>query len=349
MSERRFCTKPFTTLMIDPELKARVCCDDWLSTPIGSLASNNLMEVWNSPAAQALRESIHDGTFRYCSAERCPDLVGNNLPTVADLRTTEIAELIENRTIQMRSGPREINLAHDNTCNLKCPSCRSDFIRLSRSEERDAEGVAHSLLKDALPDLRTLIITGSGDAFSSRVYRRFLQNFDAKAFPNVCIVLMTNGLLFTREMWASMSKAHSAIKGVTISVDAATEPTYEVVRGGSFSKLLDNLNFVGTLVASGEIQWFEISFVVQAENFREMPAFVLLGKKIGCTSVLFQRLILWPHMSAYETAAVHLPENQFHKEFLKLLQAPILGCDIVDFSNLINLKNGVTPEKNANY
>ena len=60
-----------------------------------------------------------------------------------------------------------------------------------------------------------------------------------------------------------------------VSVDAARQDTYEVVRrGGSFDRLCRNLDFLGGLRAERRIDLLRLDFVVQALNFREMPEFV---------------------------------------------------------------------------
>ena len=51
-----------------------VCCQNWLSKPIGNMSGQAVAEIWNGSDAQDIRRSIFDGSFRYCNGDRCPFL-----------------------------------------------------------------------------------------------------------------------------------------------------------------------------------------------------------------------------------------------------------------------------------
>ena len=76
-NDRLFCSKPFKWFEVSRgqrEGDVFACCPSWLDTPMGNLDDSSVAEVWNSTAAVAIRESILDGSFRFCSRERCPSL-----------------------------------------------------------------------------------------------------------------------------------------------------------------------------------------------------------------------------------------------------------------------------------
>jgi pyruvate-formate lyase-activating enzyme len=322
-------------MAIDANLDARLCCGDWLSTPIGSLREASPREVWHSDTAQRIRASILDGSFGFCSQEACPHLRKGTLPFLDEVKGHAFLNHPE------PGGPRILSLGYDNSCNLKCPSCRPHFINL-RGEALDrAEALQEELISERFLGAEVLIITGTGDAFASSLYRRLLRSFDPALFPGVSIEILTNGLLFTREMWASMQRAQAAITGVSVSVDAVTTDTYAVNRGGSFAKLRRNLEFLSELLREGALAWFEISFVVQQNNYREMPAFAHWGEALGCTSVLFQQVMHWEDaqsLASYSAMAVHEPGHPEHAEFLRVLRHPSLANPKVDLSNLAPLR-----------
>jgi LPS sulfotransferase NodH len=336
-----FCARPFEFLAVDAKGKLRVCCEDWLPTSIGDVRSGSPMQQWNSATAVAIRESILDGSYRFCHAKQCPDLVKGTLPPIDALsRERHRSWPRDGRTV-LEEPPRTLSLGYDPSCNLKCPTCRDDFIVLKGASFERAAAIQEVVLAELLPSARLAIITGHGDAVASRLYRSFLRRMDASKLPELRILLMTNGLTLDPIMWDSFRAAHPAIAGVSISIDAASAETYALNRGGSFDKLLRNLRFLGSLRRRGKIDFFEISFVVQANNFREMPDFVRLAQRVECSSVLFMKLIHWPGtFSAAELArrAVHEPEHPRHREFLQVLQEPILGAPGVDLSNLSDLR-----------
>jgi hypothetical protein len=336
-----FCSRPFEFFGVDAAGKIRVCCEDWLPTPIGDVRSGSPAEQWNSPTAVAVRESILDGSYRYCDSERCPALVKGALPPIQQLDRERDRRWVQNGRTVLDELPETLSLGYDPTCNLKCATCRSGIIALKGAEREWAAGVHAAVVEELMPTARQAIITGNGDALASPIYRRFLRTFDRSAFRDLRLLLMTNGLLLTARMWDSLAPAHGAIAGVSISVDAATPETYALNRGGRFEKLVDNLRFLGELQRGGEIEYLEISFVVQTNNYREMPAFVALAREVGCTSVLFMKLIHWP--GTYDEAehavrAVHARTHPLHEDFLHVLSDPSLDAPNVDLSNLSDLR-----------
>ena len=88
-----------------------------------------------------------------------------------------------------------------------------------------------------------LSITGSGDAFASITYWNYLLELSTNGIPsNVRLNILTNGVLMTENNWNSIKPLLSSIRQIEVSVDAATEPTYKIVRkNGNFKKLCQTL------------------------------------------------------------------------------------------------------------
>lgn len=338
--KQRFCPKPFEYLEVQTDGSAWVCCHDWLPTSIGNLSDSNLKEVWNSKTAKDIRQSILDGSFSFCNHKQCPDLVSNSLPTIATKKVKELSDALKYEASSENNLPISMSLTYDPTCNLKCPSCRSDYIVLDKEGRDTAKKIQNAIFESALSSLEKVILTGYGDPFSSSVFREFLRTIKADNYPNLSITLMTNGLLCTPRMWESVSAAHDLIKTIHVSIDACSDGSYQLNRGGKFSALLKNLEFISTLRKKGIIQAFEISFVVQDNNFREMPEFTKLGERLGCDQILFQRIINWGTYKEddFKVRAVHQKGHPNHDEFLELLSSEVFDVDIVDFSNLSNFR-----------
>lgn len=77
--------------------------------------------------------------------------------------------------------------------------------------------------------------------FASKVFREQLFQLDGSKYPNMRINLQTNGVLLTPKSWRRMKAIHANISAVIVSIDAATQPTYEITR--SFCS-----NVFGTLI-----------------------------------------------------------------------------------------------------
>src|SRR5260370_25652089 len=56
-----------------------VCCPAWLPLVMGNAREQPAEKIWNSMAAQEVRKSIHDGSYRYCSKVHCNWISGRSL------------------------------------------------------------------------------------------------------------------------------------------------------------------------------------------------------------------------------------------------------------------------------
>lgn len=322
-----FCPIPFKYMEITSGGKASLCC--YINKSPGVMKDNNLIDLYNSPAAQKIRESILDGTFRYCDLELCPHFSSGDLPLQKDCAGTPFEDVVAKKLTVM--DKKSIWLTFDRRCNLRCISCRGDFVKYSDKEHKEVERLL-DIVKANLSHLEQIGLCGNGDPFASPSLRKFLNDFNASDYPNLKITILTNGLLFNEQAWDLMEKGRTAIKSVQVSIDAATRESYEQIRiGGSFEKLMSNIKFLGQLRRQNLIKEFIISFVVNAINYSEMDAFVALGTELGCDQVYFSYMGNWGSLSKreYKELAVHLPTHKMHKEFRKKLEDPIFNQPIV--------------------
>lgn len=344
---RLFCSKPFTWFEVSrgrEEGDVYLCCPSWLERSVGNLTRQSVQEVWNGPAAQEVRESILDGSFRFCSRERCPSLqtVTGPVQRVEDVTDREMLEILGAAQTVMSRGPREINCSYDRSCNLSCPSCRTAIIVDNAGKDRIL-GIQEKLRMEALPDAELLYITGSGDPFGSPFFRHWLQSMRRAEMPRLqTIRLHSNALLWTAQMWATIDhEVRALIREAEISIDAATSNTYASNRrGGSFDTLLRNLEFIAALRAGGPLVSLTFSMVVQENNFREMPAFVALGRRFGADAVYFSQLVDWGTFDDEELQrrCVHLRTHRCHNAFRSLLNDPIFDGPFVELGNLSLLR-----------
>ena len=338
-----FCDRPFRWLEVSGVRlrgEAHLCCPSWLDVPVGDLSQQSVDDVWNGEAAQRVRASILDGSFRHCDASRCPFLASKVAPVRrrAEVDDPELRLVIEQGLTRLPWGPREINCAFDRSCNLSCPSCRADLI-IEREAAPEIRAIGERLRREALPDAQVLYVTGSGDPFGSPFFRGWLQDMtedDVRGLERVH--LHTNAQLWTRRAWSRLPEhVRARVRTTEISIDAASPETYAVNRrGGRFDTLLENLELVAELRRSGPLRWVGLSFVVQENNFREMPAFVALAKRFGFDLVLFNKLLNWGTFSAseYRRRALHLRQHARHAELLDVLRDPAFDDPIVHLGNL---------------
>jgi Iron-sulfur cluster-binding domain len=350
--ERLFCAQPFTRFEVLGGGGERgdvfFCCQNWITKSIGNMKKHSVEEVWNGPAARAIRRSVLDGSFKYCKAEVCPYLqrIDGPVQRVSNVTDERMLEIIRDELTIVPFGPSDIICCFDQSCNLSCPSCRTKVIMETGHSEAIFD-IQKRLEDEALSEARLLYITGSGDPFGSPFFRRWLQTMKRSAMPKLeRIHLHTNALLWTERIWESIpEETRALIRGTTISIDAARAETYAVNRrGGEFARLLERLAFISELRATGPLEYLEIHMTVQENNYKEMPEFVELGRRYKCDRVSFHQLLDWGSFSPSEFAAraVQRPDHPEHDAFIEMLTDPRLADPIVYLSNLSELRRQAT-------
>jgi pyruvate-formate lyase-activating enzyme len=329
------CLKPFTTMETSNRGHAHFCCPDWLPTPFGNLDAD-LPRQWSGRVAKKIRASILDGSYKYCSRLYCGEISNRQLvhrdspqgrAIIADFASApETAPL-----------PKRIVLSHDRSCNLSCPSCRTDLILAGKAKQAKLDALFDRSVLPLMSEVTSLYITSSGDPFGSNHFRRTIKRVSKGEFPRLKIDLHTNGQLFDERGWKDLALA-GRVDYVHISIDAAEPATYEILRrGGTFDRLRKNLAFVKGLREAGEIAHLEISMVVQARNFREMPAFVRLGQEFGADAVVFQMIRNWGTFSEAEFRAEFIGDQSHprHCELVEILREPELSLPFVRVGNIL--------------
>lgn len=318
------CILPFTHLEVADAGRVLCCCWGRYKS-LGDLRNKTINQIWNSKEFQVLREKIYQRKLEdVCDEKICHVLLSGRKWTEGDLKRaklpSKLIEEIKNKKTKLSTGPLRITLSDIGTCNLRCKMCYRYFV----SEDKN---FSQSLIKKELPEFlnqnprQNLVIklTGNGEVFFRRETREFLQNLDSQKYPNVCLEILTNGLLLTPKMWRTIS--HNKIREINVSVDAASKSTYEKIRrGGNWDKLLKNLEFIGKLRKSNKINYFYINMVVMKSNYQEMKDFVFLGKKLGCDEVNFQRIT---GLHNLEENINDFPDPKIIQEIAKSLRDPI--------------------------
>lgn len=334
----KICTAPFEQLDV-LEHSAHQCCASWLQTSAGNLATTPWRLVWNSPAAQAVRASMFDGSFRYCNKTACPKIQANGLPDAATLaaRSPFWADIVGQARCVLDEGPKVVNLAYDRTCNLACPSCRTERFAADEATRARFDTLQQTAILPMLKHAEVVFVTGSGDPFASKNFRQLMAALTPQDYPRLRFQIMTNGMLFSPRQWAEFPMLHGRVAMLKISIDAATGPTHEALRlGAKWDTMLDHMAFAGHLATMGQIDQFDLVFTVQHANFREMGHAVDLAQQVGATGIYFARMTNWGTFSAqdYARRAVFLPAHPDHAQFLEAMRDPRLHQPMVMLGDL---------------
>ena len=330
------CTVPFNSLEVHNNV-CFLCCPSWLPNRI-ELNEIPLKDVYNSQPVIDVRNSILDGSFKYCSKELCPHLskLVNQGTATGPIQLK--SDSYYRSPVIKSNTPDYLVMNFDRTCNYKCPSCRVDLIVESSEGIQRIEKTISEIDEHYSKHVKTLYITGTGDPFVSVSFRNYLRNFNPKKYPQLTnIHLHTNASMWTEEMWNSMPNANKLVHSCEISIDAGTKDTYEnkTRLGGNWDKLINNLKFISTIPKLS----VKASFVVQDCNYMEMETFYnvmdsIFGKKVN---VFFGKITNWGTFTEGEFKIkqvwdVNHPEHElFKKEFNRVWKHPNVFHNLYEF------------------
>ena len=174
----RFCAVPFARADVHQGGEVAMCCTHWLPTNIGNVFNDTAENIINSTMAKDIRRSVVDGSFKYCSHTDCEVIANDKLPFKRDYASKAFDDEYYHIDHQMLSDAFALkafeipNVSYllfclDRSCNLSCPSCRTDVIMV-KGEERDK--LYDATERGVLPMLRNakrVMINPSGEAFFS--------------------------------------------------------------------------------------------------------------------------------------------------------------------------------------
>jgi MoaA/NifB/PqqE/SkfB family radical SAM enzyme/tetratricopeptide (TPR) repeat protein len=334
----RFCPVPFENFEIYKDGSVFPCNCTQVPFPIGNAHTQSKEEIWQSPAAKAVRASILDGSFRFCSPMTCWKRF--DLPKRAE-QPEKWAEL-QRLGVDGVQLPKHLNLSYDLSCNLSCPSCRNATIMATKPERDRLERVRDQIVLPLLSDknAETVYITGSGDAFGSPHFRGILKELCDPKYAHVQITLGTNGQLITERLWEEFKPLHSRFNDITISIDGATPETYERLRRGStWEKLQRTMGILATSRRAGAIRRIMVNMVVQQQNFLEMRKLIELCKGWAVDGIRFYRIRQWGNVipGTFMDSDVANPLHPRHAELVAEFADPLFADPIVDHYDMYAL------------
>jgi MoaA/NifB/PqqE/SkfB family radical SAM enzyme len=232
----RVCPEPFRKIMVLQDGDVIICCPQWLPAIIGNVLEESIQDIWSGEKANLIRQTILSGSYKYCDKKVCHFM--HDAKNVFPIK--------EAFDPSVKTLPTEINISVDGTCNLFCPSCRTEKVTYLGERREKAAKIIASVL-DSLFDVPhnervDLEIDGIGDIFSSSIYRHEFETrkcfTNPELWPNLRYTLLTNGVLMTEKIQNKHSTLFSQTKIVKISIDAGNESSYNKVRlGGNWSTL----------------------------------------------------------------------------------------------------------------
>lgn len=320
----KYCYHPFNTITVDKFGDVFMCiCQAWLPISVGKIWEfNSLDDIAKSARAREIQASIIDGTYKYCDENTCGILAIDDLKETIDHRPDTI---------------NWINFSIDSSCNLTCPSCRTEFKFISEGVDFDyrIKMVDHLVkLIEQHNHWLKFTLAGDGDPFASLIYRHLMSTLKTEG-KEIEIEIVTNGIL-CKAHWHKLAGIHKNIVRTKISFDAGSEDVYKITRrGGDWNKLLENCQYlVNWKQKNNSSMTLTANFVVQLTNFQDMPAYADLCDKLGFDEIHFQKITDWGTFHNFDYHAIWKTDHADHHKFLKVLEHKSLNNKKINFTNL---------------
>jgi MoaA/NifB/PqqE/SkfB family radical SAM enzyme len=172
----------------------------------------------------------------------------------------------------MNHGLPLITLYLTERCNSRCVTC--DYWRHGRKD------VTLESVTRLIPELRTLgtrtALLSGGEPLLNPEWPAIAEALRAEGMG---LWLLTSGLSLAKHA----QRAAGMFESITVSMDGTCAATYQAIRGlDAFDKVCEG---VRAAVAAGATVSLRVT--LQRANYRELPAFVRLGRELGVSQVSF--------------------------------------------------------------
>ena len=298
----KVCAYPFEYCEINPDGLVSFCCTYWIKQNyIGNINEEPFQNIWNSPAAQAIRQSILNDSYLYCNRNICQN-------PQRPVRPEDTCPRIPQ--------PRCITLTVDHECNLSCITCRKKPVRYADLELEKLNEKIDGYLA-LLKDVPTVRLSGKGDPFASRNTSLLIMCL-AETYPDMRFKFLTNGTLCNRKTMAALG-VNGKVDSVEVSLHSATKEMWlEFTRGTAeqYDLLLKNISELAEMKRSGELSEFILNFVLTSVNYTELTDFVKLADKFSAKARIWGYRN-WDIQTVQEAEELMIYNSQ-HRDYEKL-------------------------------
>lgn len=322
------CRVPWNTLGVNSNGDVFLCSSpSWVPKFAGNvLETDDIYHVLNSPLAQQIRQEILTGRYYYCNNKICGyfskvDPLTYQSTAIAHDMPSPQSNRVE---LQVTQIPQNLIFDFDYTCNFKCPSCRTELINNNKHHvirpinDRIVEKIKHLIL-DQIQSQPIEIRWCGGESFISEVYQNLFDYIINSRKHNIQHIIQTNGS-YLKSKSHMIEKLLPTIKELRISFDAATAKTYSKIRvNGDWDLLIDNVRWIKALIDQHHASTrLSADFVVQLDNYKEIPAFVQLCDDLGIKQINFQKMWnwgTWPQQ-VFDDKNIYNPEHLLYNELV---------------------------------
>ncbi len=295
------CLAPWTALHFDQHGWVTACTANKRDC-LGHVARDRLADLWVGAAAHRFRSMFASGALgEGCDLCRWQREHGG--------ASTMYARLYDDRAELARAeGPIHVEFALSNRCNLACQMCNGGLSStIRRNEGLPPLPAAYpdrffDELADVLPGVVQAKFLG-GEPFLApenfRIWNLMIQTGSA-----VDCHVTTNGTIWNQRVEEVLDRLPMSF---AVSLDGATAATVERIRVGSrFADVLANIERFQAHAARHGTN-VSLTYCLMVDNWRELPAFLLLAEDLGLSTFVNTVMSPFRH-SVYQLGPAEMGE-----------------------------------------
>lgn len=210
---------------------------------------------------------------------------------------------------QVNGLPISLSIEPTTHCNLRCPECPSGLRSFTRPTGKLQSDLYENLLDELSETLIYLILYFQGEPY---LHPSFLDLVEKAAAKNIYTATSTNAHYLSDEN--ARDTVISGLNRLIISIDGATQETYESYRvGGQLEKVLTGTEKIlkwkkHFKSSTPHVVW---QFLVVKPNEHEIPEIKKLARKYGVNQVAFKSAQIYD----FENGNNLIPENTKYSRY----------------------------------
>lgn len=165
----------------------------------------------------------------------------------------------------LQATPQKLSFIETSDCNIDCPACSQNEVRLLRVSHRPETSPAVMELSRAAHEF----IWHGGEPYMIPHFRKFVSDYDPEDTPDLSFGFMSNGTMITAEQLRRLERFNRF--NVTVSIDSFVPETYAKMRAGAnYGVVMQNLHRL-LAVQDFPRRKVTVAMIVGKPNIKELP------------------------------------------------------------------------------
>ena len=170
IGHKLYCRVPFEQLQFFSDGNVYACCPSLVDKySFGNTFDNTFDELWNGEKATAFRESVLDGSFRFCNLNSCL--------TLQNLKYDVRFNYDKDEPLTPSESPKMLHFNIDDNCNAKCVMCR-DKNELKPHFVKQYQEFFDKELPKMLKNAENIYLNGAGELFVSNLCKDIVKSLN---------------------------------------------------------------------------------------------------------------------------------------------------------------------------